>query len=453
MDDERLRARIADDMPRTIAELERLVRLPSRGFADYDPAEVRASAEATRGVLRDAGVEDARLLELDGGHPAVFGELPGPGGAPTILLYAHHDVQPEGPIDQWDTPPFEPVLKDGRLYGRGAADDKSGIVAHAAAIRALLAVGELPATVKVLVEGEEECTAEHLPQLVEGNADLLRADVAVIADGGNYRTGVPTLNTSIRGVTDVVVQVRVLPTAQHSGAYGGPVPDAISALSRIIASLHDDAGDVTIPGLKRSAWEGAPIPEHEFRDESGVLDSIGLTGSGEIADRLFSGPAVAVLGIDAPAIAGSSNQIVPVARARVSLRVAPGDDPFAAREALIEHLRANAPWGVEVSFDLDTGGSTGHGHLLDTSTPGGRAAIDALTRAYGREPIEMGSGGSIPLVPMLAQAFPGIEILIWGAMDERSAIHSVNESVDLAEIERIALAEAVLVHNLGGVSA
>jgi acetylornithine deacetylase/succinyl-diaminopimelate desuccinylase-like protein len=314
-------------------------------------------------------------------------------------------------------------------------------------------VGELPATVKVIVEGEEECTAEHLPQLVEGNADLLRADVAVIADGGNYRTGVPTLNTSIRGVTDVVVQVRVLPTAQHSGAYGGPVPDAISALSRIIASLHDDAGDVTIPGLKRSAWEGAPIPEHEFRDESGVLDSIGLTGSGEIADRLFSGPAVAVLGIDAPAIAGSSNQIVPVARARVSLRVAPGDDPFAAREALIEHLRANAPWGVEVSFDLDTGGSTGHGHLLDTSTPGGRAAIDALTRAYGREPIEMGSGGSIPLVPMLAQTFPGIEILIWGAMDERSAIHSVNESVDLAEIERIALAEAVLVHNLGGVSA
>ena len=453
MDDERLRARIADDMPRTIAELERLVRLPSRGFADYDPAEGRASAEATRDVLRDAGVEDARLLELEGGHPAVFGELPGPEGAPTVLLYAHHDVQPEGPIDQWDTPPFEPVLWDGRLYGRGAADDKSGIVAHAAAIRALLAEGELPATVKVLVEGEEECTAEHLPQLVEGNADLLRADVAVIADGGNYRTGVPTLNTSIRGVTDVVVQVRVLPTAQHSGAYGGPVPDAISALSRIIASLHDDAGDVTIPGLKRFAWEGEPIPEHEFRDESGVLDSIGLTGSGEIADRLFAGPAVAVLGIDAPAIAGSSNQIVPVARARVSLRVAPGDDPFAAREALIEHLRANAPWGVEVSFDLDTGGSTGHGHLLDTSTPGGRAALDALTRAYGREPIEMGSGGSIPLVPMLARTFPGIEILIWGAMDERSAIHSVNESVDLAEIERIALAEAVLVHNLGGVSA
>jgi len=453
MDDERLRERIADDMPRTIAELERLVRLPSRGYADYDPAEVRASAEATRDVLRDAGVEDARLLELDGGHPAVFGHLPGPEGAPTVLLYAHHDVQPEGPIDEWDTPPFEPVLKDGRLYGRGAADDKSGIVVHAAAIRALLADGQLPVTVKVLVEGEEECSAEHLPQLVEGNAALLRADVAVIADGGNYRTAVPTLNTSIRGVTDVVVQVRVLPQAQHSGAYGGPVPDAISALARIIASLHDDAGDVTIDGLKRFAWEGTPVPEDEFRDECGVPHTVELMGTGDIADRLFTGPAVSVLGIDAPAIAGSSNQIVPVARARVSLRVAPGDDPFAAREALIEHLRAHAPWGVEVTFDLDTGGSTGHGHLLDTSTPGARAALDALERAFGSEPIEMGSGGSIPLVPMLASTFPGIEILIWGAMDERSAIHSVNESVEVAEIERMALAEALLARNLGGVSA
>lgn len=450
--EEALRRRIADGMPRTIDELERLVRQPSRGFADYDPSEVRASAEATRDVLRDAGVDDAELLELEGGHPAVFGQVTGPAGAPTILLYAHHDVQPEGPIDQWDTPPFEPVLKDGRLYGRGAADDKSGIVVHAAAIRALLADGPPPATIKVLVEGEEECTAEHLPQLIEGNADRLRADVAVIADGGNYRTGVPTLNTSIRGVTDVVIQVRVLPTAQHSGSYGGPVPDAISALARIIASLHDDAGDVTIGGLQRFAWEGAPVPEDEFREESGVLDSVGLTGSGEIADRLFTSPAVAVLGIDAPAIAGSSNQIVPVARARISLRVAPGDDPFAAREALIEHLHANAPWGVEVTIDRDTGGSTGHGHLLDTSTPGAKAALEALGRAYGRDPIEMGSGGSIPLVPMLARTFPGIEILIWGAMDERSYIHSVNESVDLGEIERIALAEALFVRALAGVT-
>jgi cysteinylglycine-S-conjugate dipeptidase len=453
MSDQQLRERIAADMPRAVAELERLVRIPSMGYPDYDPANVRASAEATKEILEAAGVETARLLELDGGHPAVFGELAGPEGAPTVLLYAHHDVQPEGPIDQWDTPPFEPVVKDGRMYGRGAADDKSGIVVHAAAIRALLADGDPAVTIKIVVEGEEECSTEHLPQLVQGNADLLRADVAVIADGGNYRTGVPTLNSSIRGVTDIVVQVRVLPRAQHSGAYGGPIPDAIAALSRMIASLHDDRGDVAIEGLKRFAWEGTQIPEDEFRDESGVLGSVEMMGSGTIADRLFASPAVAVLGVDAPAIAGSSNQIVPVARARVSLRLAPGDDPSAARQSLVEHLRSHAPWGVEVTFEGSSGFEAGHGYMVDTSSPTSRAAMEALAQAYGREAIELGSGGSIPLVPMLTETFPGIEVLIWGAMDERSFIHSVNESVDLSEVERIALAEALFIRSLGGATA
>jgi acetylornithine deacetylase/succinyl-diaminopimelate desuccinylase-like protein len=449
--EQELRERIASGMPRSVAELDRLVRIPSMGYPGYDPANVRASAEATKDILKEAGVEDARLLELDGGHPAVFGEIPGPEGAPAVLLYAHHDVQPEGPVDQWDTPPFEPVVRNGRMYGRGAADDKSGIVVHAAAIRALLADGDPPVTIKVVVEGEEECSTEHLPELVQGHADLLRADVAVIADGGNYRTGVPTMNTSIRGVTDIVVQVRVLPSAQHSGSYGGPIPDAITALSRMIASLHDDRGDVAIEGLKRFAWEGAQIPEDEFRQESGVIRSVEMIGSGTLADRLLTAPAVAVLGVDAPAIAGSSNQIVPVARARVSLRLAPGDDPAAARQALIDHLRRHAPWGVQVTFEGGSGFEAGHGYLVDTSSPASRAAMDALALAYGREAIEVGSGGSIPLVPMLTETFPGIEVLIWGAMDERSFIHSVNESVDLSEIERITLAEALFIRNLGGV--
>jgi cysteinylglycine-S-conjugate dipeptidase len=452
MDDRALRERIAADMPRAIEELERLVRIPSMGHPGYDPANVRASAETTRDILNEAGVTDARLLELDGGHPAVFGEVPGPEGAPTVLLYAHHDVQPEGPLEEWETPPFEPVVRDGRMYGRGAADDKSGIVVHAAAIRALLADGLPPVSIKVVVEGEEECSTEHLPELVQRNADLLRADVAVIADGGNYRTGVPTLNSSIRGVTDIVVQVRVLPRAQHSGSYGGPIPDAITALARIIASLHHDDGSVAIEGLQRFGWTGMQIPEDEFREESGVLDQVELIGSGTLSDRLLTGPAVAVLGFDAPAIAGSSNQIVPFARARVSLRIAPGDDPIAARQALVDHLSAHAPWGVEVTFEGTSGFEAGHGHLVDTTSPASRAAMDALAQAYGREAIEMGSGGSIPLVPMLTQTFPGIEILIWGAMDERSFIHSVNESVDLSEVERITLAEALFLRNLGGVS-
>jgi cysteinylglycine-S-conjugate dipeptidase len=274
----------------------------------------------------------------------------------------------------------------------------------------------------------------------------------VIADGGNYRTGVPTLNSSIRGVTDLVIQVRVLPRAQHSGAYGGPIPDAITSLARIIASLHDDAGNVAIEGLQRFEWSGMQIPEDEFREESGVLDQVELIGSGTLSDRLMAGPAVAVLGFDAPAIAGSSNQIVPVARARVSLRIAPGDDPAAARRALMDHLRRHAPWGVEVTFEGTSGFEAGHGYLVDTTTPASRAAMEALARAYGREAIELGSGGSIPLVPMLTQTFPGIEVLIWGAMDERSFIHSVNESVSLEEIERISLAEALFLRTLGEVS-
>ena len=239
MDANELRRRVADGMPQTIDDLARLVAIPSVGHAGFDPANVRASAERVRDILAEAGVADARLLELDGGLPPCSGRSPGPEGAPTLLLYAHHDVQPEGDASAWTTPPFQPEIRGGRMYGRGSADDKSGVAVHAAALRALGAHegASLPVTVKLLVEGEEECTTEHLPELVGGNTDLLRADIAVIADGGNVRTGVPTVDTSVRGVTDCTITVSVMPIAQHSGSYGGPVPDAITALSRDIASF------------------------------------------------------------------------------------------------------------------------------------------------------------------------------------------------------------------------
>ena len=447
MNVDELRASVAADLPRTIAELERLVRIPSMGYPGYDPANVRASAEATRDILADTGFGDVRLLELDGGHPAVFGQIDGPEGAPTVLLYAHHDVQPEGPLDRWDSRPFEPEVRDGRLFGRGAADDKSGIVIHAAAIRAL--AGDIPVTVKVVVEGEEECSTEHLPALVRGHAELLRADVAVVADGGNYRTGVPTITLSTRGVTDCVIRVRVLEQAQHSGSYGGPMPDAISALARIIASLHDERGNVAIPDLRRAPWTGAQWTEEEFRDEVGAVAGVKLTGDGTIADRVWSGPAIAVLGIDAPAIAGSSNQIVAEASARVSLRMAPDEDAEAASRKLQAFLLASAPWGVEATIE---GGAfeAGNGYVVDTAAPGYEAGRRAMAEAFGDEVVEIGSGGSIPLVPMLAETFPGIAVLMWGAMDERSNIHSVNESVDLGEIERMAVAEARFLQILAG---
>ncbi|MFI5392160.1 MAG: M20/M25/M40 family metallo-hydrolase [Myxococcota bacterium] len=447
-----LRGRVDADLPQMIADLERLVRIPSIGYPGYDPANVRASAEATAEILRAAGVPLVRLIELTSGehpgHPAVYGEIPGPDGAPTLLLYAHHDVQPEGEAADWQSPPFEPEIREGRLYGRGAADDKAGIAIHAAALRAL-GVHEgatLPVTVKILVEGEEECSTEHLPELVGGQGDLLRADVAIVADGGNYRTGVPTIGTSVRGVTDCVVTVRVLPIAQHSGAYGGPIPDAITALSRMIASLHDEHGDVAIEGLHTFTWTGMQVPEDELRAESRVLDSVQLLGTGTIADRLLSKPAVAVLGFDAPRIEGSSNQLVPQASARVSLRLAPGDDPERGRDALVAHLHAAAPWGVEVEVEA---AEAGMGYLVDTTTPAYAAAKDALSDAFGREVVEIGSGGSIPLVPLLAETFPGMSVLIVGAGDERSNYHSLDESVDLDDLASMALAEALLIGNLG----
>ncbi len=447
MNIDELRARVAAEMPRATSELERLVRIPSMGYADYDPAEVRASAQATRDILADAGFADARLLELEGGHPAVFGQIDGPVGAPIVLLYAHHDVQPEGPLELWESPPFEPEVRDGRMYGRGTADDKSGIVIHAAAIRAL--ADDLPVAVKVLVEGEEECSTAHLSELVRGHADLIRGDVAVVADGGNYRTGVPTITLSTRGVTDCVIRVRVLEQAQHSGSYGGPMPDAITALARVISALHDDRGNVMIPGLQRSTWTGTGWSEEEFLDEVGAVKGIQLTGDGSIADRVWSGPAVAVLGIDAPAIEGSSNQIVPEARARVSLRLAPAEDAAAASASLQTFLVSAAPWGVEATIE---GGAfeAGNGYVVDTSAPGYEAGRRAMSEAFGGEVVEIGSGGSIPLVPMLAKTFPGIAVLMWGAMDERSNIHSVNESVDLGEIERMAVAEARFMQLLAG---
>ena len=439
-----LKTTIADLMPRARADLERLVRIPSIAFPGYDPEPVHRSAEATAEILEAAGLGGVRLIELpDVDHPAVFGEVLAPPGAPTVLLYAHHDVQPEGPPDQWESPPFEPVVRDGRMYGRGTSDDKCGVVMHAAAVRAF--DGRTPVGVKVLVEGEEEASAEHLPFLIEGHRDLLAADVIGVADGGNWRTGIPAIEVSIRGIVDCLVSVRVLDLGVHSGSFGGPIPDALSALARTLASLQDDDGNVAIAGLASVPWTGVEVTEEEFRGETPVRPGVRLIGSGPIAERLWTRPAVSVLGIDAPRVAEASNQLVPVARAKVSLRLAPGDDPERAMDALVGHLEDHAPWGVEVKVERGTGG---HGLLVRTDGPAFAAMRRAMEAAYGRAPVEVGSGGSIPLVPVLADAFPDAEILVYGAADERSQYHSINESVDLGDLERACLAEALLMREL-----
>jgi acetylornithine deacetylase/succinyl-diaminopimelate desuccinylase-like protein len=330
-------------------------------------------------------------------------------------------------------------VRDGRLFGRGSSDDKCGIVIHAEALRAWGAAP--PVSVKVLVEGEEESSTEHLPFLIDGHRDLLAADVVGVADGGNWRTGVPALNTSIRGAVDCRVTVRVLDLAVHSGTNGGAIPDALSSLARILASLHDEDGGIAVQGLLHQPWGGVQVTEDDLRAMAPIRPGVRLIGEGPIAERLWSRPAVSVLGIDAPGVREASNQLVPVASAKVSLRIAPGEDPARALDLLTAHLVDHAPWGVEVEVER---GEAGSGMLIASDGPAFAAMQRAMTAAYGREAVLAGSGGSIPLVPILARALPEAAILVYGASDDQSQYHSVDESVHLGDLERSILAEAVL---------
>lgn len=437
---ERMRAAVRELMPTMRADLETLVRIPSCAFAGFPREPVRAAAEETARILRDAGLTTS-LLEIPGGEPAVVGR--GGSGARRVVLYAHYDVQPAGPQEQWHTAPFEPTERNGRLYGRGAADDKSGIVMHAGALAAVQRVlGDLPLEVTVVVEGEEECGGP-LPEYVLANPDLVQADAVVVADVGNIRVGQPTLVTALRGVVDAVVQVRTLPGPVHSGMYGGPAPDALLALIRILDTLRDDAGDTTLLG--GGSWAGAPMDEAEYRGFIGVDADTPLLGTGSIADRIITKPAANVIGIDAPPVEGAINAVIPVARAKVSLRVPPGYDVQRAMDELCAHLRSAAPWGVAVEV---TPGQTGSGVALPTDGPAYIAAREAMGAAFGVPAVEAGAGGSIPLVAAITQVAPGAEVLLIGAEDPAAQIHAPNESVDLAELEAMVLAEALLLARL-----
>jgi acetylornithine deacetylase/succinyl-diaminopimelate desuccinylase-like protein len=438
LDTTRQRDGVRTLMPGLRADLERLIRIPSISHPGFDAAEVRRSAEATRALFAALGLE-ARLLEVEGcDHPAVLARRDAPAGAPTVLLYAHHDVQPTGPRELWRTEPFEPVERDGRLYGRGSSDDKSGIVMHLGALRAYDA--RPPVGVTVFVEGEEEFGSPHLARYLERYADLLRADAVVLADMGNWRVGQPALTTSLRGIVNVILEVRTLDHAVHSGEYGGPIPDALTVLVRALASLHDERGNVAVPGRAVATADPLDLTEEELREQAGVRPGIRLIGEGGLTERQWARPAISVLGIDAPRVAEAPNQLVPSARAKVSLRLAPGDDPAAAAEALIAHLRSHVPWGAEVRITPE---SSGKPYAFKASGPAFDAMRRAMREAFGREPVETGGGGSIPFVADLAKAFPGVALLLTGAGDPTSSPHSENESVDLADLERSVLAEAL----------
>jgi acetylornithine deacetylase/succinyl-diaminopimelate desuccinylase-like protein len=437
MDEQTLREAVRADAPRIRSDLERLVALPSIAFAGHPREPLDQAAELVTELLTDAGAPSVRAVEVPGEAPSVLAEWP---GTPTVLLYAHYDVQP-APRDGWETDPFEPALRDGRLYGRGASDDKSGIAVHLAALRAW--EGRPPVGVKVLIEGSEENGRQRLLEVVDADAELMRADTMVICDGGNWKLGEPTLCESLRGHGKLTLELRTLRGALHSGQFGGAAPDALLALIRMLSTLHAPDGSVAVDGLQEFEWPGADLPEPDFRRQAEVLDGVSLTGRGSVADRLWARHAISVLGIDAPPVDGAGNIVIPVARAKVAVRVPPGADPVRSMDAVEAHLRAHVPWGAKLSVEVEP-----------ASTPiafdgGSGAAERVLEAAYGKPVARMGSGGSVPLVAKLRETYPDADFVLWGAQDSDEArIHAANESVNLDEVAKIALAEALLLSEL-----
>jgi acetylornithine deacetylase/succinyl-diaminopimelate desuccinylase-like protein len=381
---------------------------------------------------------ETRLLEVEGAHPAVLGQIPALKGVPTVLLYAHHDVQPQGPENLWTSPPFEPVERNGRLYGRGSSDDKSGIVMHAGALRAW--DGRPPVGVTVFVEGEEESSSEHLGTFLTNYGDLLKADAVILADSGNWRTGEPALTISLRGIVACFVEVRTLDHAVHSGEYGGAIPDALTTLCRTLATLHDEKGNVAVSGLASGPADPLDLTEDELREWAGVRPGVKLIGEGSLTERMWTKPAISVLGIDAPRTPEASNQLVPFARAKVSMRIPPGQDAEEAMEALVKHLESNVPWGAEVKIVREGVGSP---FALKAQGAAYDAMRRAMTESFGREPVLMGAGGSIPFVAEFAHQFPNATLMLTGAGDPKCNAHSEDESVDLADLQKSTLAEAL----------
>ena len=413
-----------------IGDLTRMVAIPSIGALEEHTADLRRSAELVASLFTQAGCEDVRVI--DGPcAPAIIARFPAPEGAPTICFYSHHDVQPIGDPADWHHPPLEVTEESGRLYGRGTADDKGGIAVHLATMRAL--GGTPPVGVTIFIEGEEEIGSPFILDFLEANADLVRADAYVILDAGNWAPGEPAFTTTLRGVCDAIIEVETLDHAVHSGQFGGPVPDALTALCRLLASLHTDDGDVAVEGLRTTVHYDVDYDEQTFRKDAGLLDGVHTIGTGTLADRLWAGPSCTIIGIDTVSVENSSNTLLPSARARVSLRVPPGMEASDALDALEAHLLSHAPWGAHVNLIR---GAEGNPSEVTTDGPLVRAGLAAYEQAFGIPARLIGQGGAIPLVSELHEKFPDAEFLVTGIADPDSRMHSPNESVELGDLVR-----------------
>ena len=438
--------------PSAIGTLGDLVRIPGIAWDAFDPENLERSAAKVADLLRETGVFDwveirkAPVASEYGdklGAPAVVARRGAKNGAPQILLYAHHDVQPPGDATIWKTPEFQPTVIEGRMYGRGAADDKAGIVAHLTAIETLkfIAGADFDLGITCFIEGEEEAGSPSFRNFLEANAEDLKSDVIIVADSGNFTTEIPGITTTLRGLVSQVIEVRTLDHAVHSGMFGGVVPDAMTAMIRLLASLHDERGNVAVAGLHSSKAADLPLTDAMMRADSGLLDGVEFIGEGSLTDRNWTKPAITVIGIDGQTVALSSNTMLPSVKAKISMRIAPGEQPERALQLLREHLEANLPWGAKLEYHEVEKGKP---YLV---TDGGWAKPlleEALGKAYGHESVDLGIGGSIPFIADLVELFPAAQILVTGVEDPDSRAHSPNESVHLGGLKNAMVAEALL---------
>jgi len=426
-------------LPQLKSDLARLVAIPSISAPNY-PEEthqhLHEAYEAVVELCRDAGVTMLDPLELPGTAPVVMGEIPAPPGAPTVLLYSHYDVVPIGDESKWESPPFEATERDGAIFGRGAADTKSNILMHVGALRAW--EGKPPVGIKIVIEGMEE-VGSAFSSFPPSKPELFTADAMVIGDMGSFHPGVPTLTVALRGMAMITVEARTLAGPKHSGQFGGAAPDALVVLLHALASLHDASGDVSVPGLRRTEWTGASYSEEEFRELAEVEGDVPFFGTGGLGERIWTGPAVTVTGMDVLPVDAAVNAVVPYARAKVSLRVHPEQDPAEAQAALVSYLEGLRPFGVSLAVHA---AETGQGFAAATSGPAYEAARAALADAWGGETVSFASGGSIPLVSALQEAVPDAEMLLLGTTDGFANIHAPNERVLIDEFEKATLAEA-----------